>query len=211
MSYIEMNQVTKVIKKKKILDHVSLQLEEGKIYGLVGANGSGKTMILRALCGFIQLNEGKITIHGKEVKFNQELPVEIGLILETPGFVKNQTAMQNLNFLLSLKNHTSEWIEPLMKYFDLWEVKDQKIKDYSLGMRQKLGIIQAVMEDQELLLLDEPTNGLDKQTIEKFIVLMKELRKQGKTIIIASHHEYEIKELADEIIEISEGKVMNEK
>lgn len=168
-------------------------------------------MILRALCGFIQLNEGKITIHGKEVKFNQELPVEIGLILETPGFVKNQTAMQNLNFLLSLKNHTSEWIEPLMKYFDLWEVKDQKIKDYSLGMRQKLGIIQAVMEDQELLLLDEPTNGLDKQTIEKFIVLMKELRKQGKTIIIASHHEYEIKELADEIIEISEGKVMNEK
>lgn len=98
-----------------------------------------------------------------------------------------------------------------MKYFDLWEVKDQKIKDYSLGMRQKLGIIQAVMEDQELLLLDEPTNGLDKQTIEKFIVLMKELRKQGKTIIIASHHEYEIKELADEIIEIFEGKVMNEK
>lgn len=97
-----------------------------------------------------------------------------------------------------------------MKYFELWEVRNQKVKDYSLGMRQKLGIIQAVMEDQELLLLDEPTNGLDKQTIEKFIVLMKALRKQGKTILIASHHEYEIKELANQIIEISEGRIVNE-
>lgn len=210
MSYIEFQNVTKTIGKKQVLNHIQLQLDQGKIYGFVGANGSGKTMLMRALCGFIKLDEGKILINGKEVQFNQDLPVNIGLILETPGFVPYQSALQNLQFLLSLNQQSDQFVEPLLKFFDLWEVKDTKVKDFSLGMRQKLGIIQAVMENQDLLVLDEPTNGLDKQTIEKFIQLIQALKEMGKTIIIASHHEYEIKELADEIIEISEGALVNE-
>lgn len=210
MSYIEFQNVTKTLNKKQVLNHIQLQLDKGKIYGLVGANGSGKTMLMRALCGFIKLDEGTISIDNQPVQFNQDLPVTVGLILETPGFVSSQSAMQNLQFLLSLNHQSDQFVEPLLKFFDLWDVKDTKVKDFSLGMRQKLGIIQAVMEDQELLILDEPTNGLDKQTIEKFIQLVQALKEKGKTILIASHHEYEIKELADEMIEISEGTLIHE-
>lgn len=210
MSYIEFQNVTKTLNKKQVLNHIQLQLDKGKIYGLVGANGSGKTMLMRALCGFIKLDEGTISIDNQPVQFNQDLPVTVGLILETPGFVPSQSAMQNLQFLLSLNHQSDQFVEPLLKFFDLWNVKDTKVKDFSLGMRQKLGIIQAVMEDQELLILDEPTNGLDKQTIEKFIQLVQALKEKGKTILIASHHEYEIKELADEMIEISEGTLIHE-
>lgn len=210
MSYIEFQNVTKTLNKKQVLNHIQLQLDKGKIYGLVGANGSGKTMLMRALCGFIKLDEGTISIDNQPVQFNQDLPVTVGLILETPGFVSSQSAIQNLQFLLSLNHQSDQFVEPLLKFFDLWNVKDTKVKDFSLGMRQKLGIIQAVMEDQELLILDEPTNGLDKQTIEKFIQLVQALKEKGKTILIASHHEYEIKELADEMIEISEGTLIHE-
>lgn len=210
MSYIQVNQVSKVIKKKEVLRDINLSLDKGKIYGLIGANGSGKTMLLRALCGFIKLTAGEIMIDNQPIQFNQDLPVNIGLILETPGFVVHQSAMENLKFLLSLRKSSDEYVEPLLKYFDLWDVKDKKVKDYSLGMRQKLGIIQAVMEDQTVLLLDEPTNGLDKETIEKFIQLMKHLKENGKTIIIASHHDYEISELADELIQIHEGHIIHE-
>lgn len=210
MSYIEFQNVTKTLNKKRVLNHIQLQLDKGKIYGLVGANGSGKTMLMRALCGFIKLDEGTISIDNQPVQFNQDLPVAVGLILETPGFVPSQSAIQNLQFLLSLNHQSDQFVEPLLKFFDLWDVKDTKVKDFSLGMRQKLGIIQAVMEDQELLILDEPTNGLDKQTIEKFIQLVQALKEKGKTILIASHHEYEIKELADEMIEISEGTLIHE-
>lgn len=210
MSYIEFQNVTKTLNKKQVLNHIQLQLDKGKIYGLVGANGSGKTMLMRALCGFIKLDEGTISIDNQPVQFNQDLPVTVGLILETPGFVSSQSAIQNLQFLLSLNHQSDQFVEPLLKFFDLWDVKDTKVKDFSLGMRQKLGIIQAVMEDQELLILDEPTNGLDKQTIEKFIQLVQALKEKGKTILIASHHEYEIKELADEMIEISEGTLIHE-
>lgn len=205
MSYIEFQNVTKFIHKKQVLNHINLQLDKGKIYGFVGPNGSGKTMLMRALCGFIKLDEGKILINNQEVKFNHDLPVDIGLILETPNFVPYQSAIQNLQFLLSLNKKSDQNVQPLLEYFDLLDVQTHKVKDLSLGMRQKLGIIQAIMENQELLVLDEPTNGLDKQTIEKFIKLIQELKTKGKTIIIASHHDYEIKELADEIIEIADG------
>lgn len=209
MGYIEIKNVSKQIKKKPVLKDIQLTLDKNKIYGLVGANGSGKTMLLRVLCGFIKLDTGEIMIDGQRIVFNQELPVSIGLMLETPGFIPYQSALENLQFLLSLNQKSADFVESLLKFFDLWEVRNTPVKDYSLGMRQKLGIIQAVMEDQAILLLDEPTNGLDKQTIEKFILLMNELKKRGKTIIIASHHEYEIKELADEMIEISEGRLVN--
>lgn len=211
MSFIQVNKISKKIKDKVVLDDISINFEKGQIYGLVGANGSGKTMLLRALCGFIKLDEGYIKINNDSIIFNEQLPINIGLILETPNFVTYQTAWENLKFLLSLNNRSDKYAEELLKYFDLWELKDKKIKDYSLGMRQKLGIIQSIMEDQEVLLLDEPTNGLDQVTIEKFIKLIKFLKKKDKTIIIASHHEYEIKELSDKIIRINEGKIVNEK
>jgi ABC-2 type transport system ATP-binding protein len=210
--YIEMKNVSKKIKNKQVLDRVNLSLDSGTIHGFIGANGSGKTMIFRALCGFIKLDDGIITINDKPVKFNEPLPVDIGLILETPGFVGTQTVMENLKYLASIKSKFNEnQILDLLERFDISQYKDKKVKALSLGTRQKVGIIQAVMEDQELLILDEPTNGLDKKSVQAFVDLMNELKIQGKTILLASHNEYEMRQLADTITEISEGRVVDVK
>lgn len=206
--YIEIKDVSKMIKGKQVLDHVSLNLGAGHIHGIVGANGSGKTMLFRALCGFIRLDAGSVTIDGQPVKFNEPLPVNIGVIIETPGFVASQTVWQNLQYLARLKGQfNAELGGDLLKRFGIDQYKDKKVKALSLGTRQKIGIIQAVMEEQTLLILDEPTNGLDKRSVQEFVNLMDELKRQGKTILLASHNEYEMYELADTITEIADGRI----
>ncbi|AYG01792.1 ABC transporter ATP-binding protein [Lactococcus allomyrinae] len=208
--YIEIKNVTKTIKNKEVLSQVSLSLEAGKIHGFVGANASGKTMLFRAICGFIKLDEGMVKINQQPVVFNSALPVDIGLILETPGFIGNQTVMENLKYLASLHSKYDEnLILELLRVFDIEQYVNKKVSALSLGTRQKIGIIQAVMENQELLVLDEPTNGLDKESVAAFIQLVERLKKQGKTILLASHNEYELRKLADTITEISEGKIAN--
>ncbi|CAM3256746.1 ATP-binding cassette domain-containing protein [Lactococcus hircilactis] len=206
--YIEINNINKKIKDKNIFQDVSLSFEKGSINGVIGSNGSGKTMLFRALCGFIKLDSGKIQIDSKPVKFGERPPVPIGLILETPGFILNDTALNNLKYLAEINNSYDEsYVLWLLDFFSLAEYKDKKVKSFSLGMKQKLGIIQAVMEHQELIILDEPTNGIDKKSILKFNELMNQLKVEGKTIIIASHNDYEIKELCDTITEIENGAI----
>ena len=162
--YITIDHASKTIKNKQVLRDVSAGFERGRIYGVVGPNGSGKTMLLRAICGFIRLDAGTVTMNGEPVVFNRKLPDSVGVIIENPGFVLSETGMQNLEYLAGInKDFDQEETERLLRLFDLLDHADAKVKSYSLGMRQKLAIVQALMEHQHLIVLDEPTNGLDQE------------------------------------------------
>ena len=206
--YIEIHNAKKTIKNKVILNNINLNLEKGNVYGLIGHNGSGKTMLLRAISGLITLDSGYIKIDNTLVELNKPLPVKVGIIIENVKFYDDLTGFENLKFLSSINNEISDdVINTYLKKFDLLKEKNKKTKEYSLGMMQKLAIIQAIMEDQSLILLDEPTNGLDRNSVEIFNEQIKELKDKGKTIILVSHNDSEIKELCDEIIEISDGVI----
>ena len=206
--YIEIHNAKKTIRNKVILNNINLDLEKGNIYGLIGHNGSGKTMLLRAISGLITLDSGYIKIDNTLVELNKPLPVKVGILIENIEFYDDLTGFENLKFLSSINNEISDdVINTYLNKFDLLKEKNKKAKEYSLGMMQKLAIIQAIMEDQSLILLDEPTNGLDRNSLEIFNEQIKELKDKGKTIILVSHNDSEIKELCDEIIEISDGVI----
>lgn len=206
--YVDLDHVSKTIKGKAVLRDVSVGFERGRIYGVVGPNGSGKTMLLRAICGFIRLDAGTVTINGETVEFNRKLPDSVGVIIENPGFVLSETGMQNLKYLAGInKDFDSDETERLLKEFGLWEHVDEKMKPYSLGMRQKLAIVQALMEHQNLILLDESTNGLDEQSVGVFLEEMRRQREQGKTVIIASHHRDELNLIADRFHSMASGRL----
>ncbi|MEE8685012.1 MAG: ABC transporter ATP-binding protein [Bifidobacterium mongoliense] len=206
--YVEMNKVSKTMKRKPVLRDVTVGFDRARIYGIVGPNGSGKTMLLRSICGFIRPDAGTITIDGMPVVFNQKLPDSVGVIIENPGFVLSQTGMQNLEYLAGI-NHAfdGDEVDRLLGIFGLDRQKDEKVATYSLGMRQKLGVVQALMERQNLILLDEPTNGLDERSVQIFINEMKHQRDQGRTIIIASHHKDELQQMADRLYTIADGQL----
>lgn len=206
--YIEIHNAKKTIRNKVILNNINLNLEKGNVYGLIGHNGSGKTMLLRAISGLITLDSGYIKIDTTLVELNKPLPVKVGIIIENVKFYDDLTGFENLKFLSAINNEISDdVINTYLKKFDLLKEKNKKAKEFSLGMMQKLAIIQAIMEDQSLILLDEPTNGLDRNSVEIFNEQIKELKDKGKTIILVSHNDSEIKELCDEIIEISDGVI----
>lgn len=206
--YIEIHNAKKTIKNKVILNNINLNLEKENVYGLIGHNGSGKTMLLRAISGLITLDSGYIKIDNTLVELNKPLPVKVGILIENAKFYDDLTGFENLKFLSSINNEISDdVINTYLKKFDLLKENNKKVKEYSLGMMQKLAIIQAIMEDQSLILLDEPTNGLDRNSVEIFNEQIKELKDKGKTIILVSHNDSEIKELCDEIIEISDGVI----
>lgn len=194
------NGYTKIINKKCVLNNVSAKFEPGKIYGIVGRNGSGKTMLLRAICGLIKPTQGEITIP-KGTAF--------GALIESPGFMFDQSAMFNLQYLASLnKVIDNSVIDSLMKRFDLFEFRKEKVKKYSLGMQQKLGIIQAIMENPNVILLDEPFNALDDISVKKTKEILREINKKNNAaIFIASHDREIIEELCDEIILAEDGKI----
>lgn len=206
--YLTIENLTKTIKRKTVLDHVSAGFERGKVYGIIGPNGSGKTMLLRAICGFIRPDSGSISIDGKKVTFNAKLPENIGVIIETPGFVTSRSAMDNLTYLAGINGRfDAEETERLLRRFGLWEHRDSKVKSFSLGMRQKLAIVQALMEHQNLVLLDEPTNGLDWRSVERFMEEMAHQREEGHTVIIATHHNDELGQVADTAYLMEDGRI----
>ncbi|MFZ3477883.1 ABC transporter ATP-binding protein [Bifidobacterium adolescentis] len=208
--YVEIQNYTKRIKRKTVLDHVDCGFERGEVCGLVGPNGSGKTMLLRAMCGFIRPTDGQVSIGGKPVVFNETLPEKIGVLIEHPGFIGADTALGNLKYLAGLDGGLDEQeTERLMRVFGIWQHRDEKVKSFSLGMRQKLAIVQALMEHQRLILLDEPTNGLDHESVLAFQREMKRQQNLGNTVIIASHHGDELREIADRILHMENGRVAN--
>lgn len=207
MAYIELKNVSKKVKNDYLLNNISLEIEKGTINGFVGENGSGKTMLFRALLGFIK-TDGEIKINGQKINLNSEMPVNVGTIIEMPGFINSYTGLKNLEYLAAIKNLvTREQIIDAMKVFGMEKYKDTKVKKYSLGMRQKLAIIQSYMEGQDLLVLDEPTNGLDDEAVKIFKQKMQKLASEGKTILIASHDKEVINDLADKIYRVKNGAV----
>ena len=189
-----------------VLNNVSRSFERGRIHGIVGNNGSGKTVLMKCICGFLIPTEGEVIVNGKRVGKDVDFPPGLGLIIETPGFLPNMTGVKNLEILASLNKKIGlEEIASAIRRVGLDPLMKKPVGKYSLGMRQRLGIAQAIMEDPALLILDEPLNGLDKHGVREMRQLIKGLKEQGKTILLASHNQGDIDELCDTVCEMDAG------
>lgn len=209
MNSIEMNQVGKKFKDTWVLQDITLSFDSGKIYGLVGRNGSGKTMIMKLIAGMATPTTGTITVEGKRLGTDIDIPDSLGAIIEVPGFLGDMSGWRNLKYLASLRNAIDdEAIRYAMRLVGLNPNDKKRVGKYSLGMRQRLGIAQAIMEKPHILLLDEPMNGLDNQGVEDVRQLLRQFREQGMTIVLASHHREDIDALCDEVYMLDEGKLV---
>ena len=203
---IEVKNLNLTIKKQKILENVSLSCEEGRIYGLVGRNGSGKTMLMKCICGFIRPDEGEIDVLGKRIGKDCDFAPDTGIIIETPGFIGHYSGFKNLKLLAAIKKKIDDdKIRKVMEFVGLDPKMKKSVRKYSLGMRQRLGLAQAIMEDPKVLILDEPMNGLDKEGVEDMRKYLLKLREEGKTILIASHSSEDIAVLCDRTYEMEKG------
>lgn len=192
--------------EEQVLKGISREFEAGKIHGIVGNNGSGKTVLMKCICGFLSPTEGTVVVDGKTIGKDVDFPENIGIIIETPGFLPWLTGIKNLKVLASLKRKIGdEEIRNVIRKVGLDPDLKKPVSKYSLGMRQRLGIAQAIMEDPSILILDEPFNGLDKNGVMQMRKLIKELREEGKTIILASHNQADIDELCDTVCEMDAG------
>lgn len=205
---ISVQNVSKDFGQDRVLKSVSREFETGKIHGIVGNNGSGKTVLMKCICGFLLPTEGEVIVNGKRVGKDVDFPGDLGLIIETPGFLPNLTGVKNLEILASLnkKIGLSE-IAGAIRRVGLDPMMKKPVAKYSLGMRQRLGIAQAIMEDPSLLILDEPLNGLDKHGVREMRDLIKSLKEDGKTILLASHNQGDIDELCDTVCEMDAGNM----
>ncbi|MCI8339745.1 MAG: ATP-binding cassette domain-containing protein [Lachnospiraceae bacterium] len=207
MDYIKLKNVEKRIKGAEVLKQVNLTVEEGEIVGLMGINGSGKSMILRAIAGLIHV-EGTIEIAGKQMESGQ-FPEEIGVLIEMPAFLPEFTGKKNLQLLAMLQEGVSnEDIDVAMRSVGLNPEDKRHYKKYSLGMRERLGIAQAILKKPKLILLDEPTNGIDEDGIKILKKLLLDLKEQGSTIIVASHDKDFLEAMATKYYEMKEGRLV---
>ena len=203
---VEVKNVSLIIKGKVILDNINMSLSQGLIHGLIGRNGSGKTMLMKCICGFIRPTNGSIEVSGKKVGIDCDFPDSVGLIIETPGFIPYYSGFKNLKLLAGLRNRIDNSdIKKAMKQVGLDSELKLHVKKYSLGMRQRLGLAQAIMEDPDILILDEPMNGLDKDGVNDMREYLLNLKNKGKTIIIASHSSEDIEFLCDTVHEMDKG------
>ena len=207
MSYIEIINMSKKIKKRNVLENITVSFEKGKIYGLYGRNGSGKTMLLRAVAGLIRPSEGEIFVDGKQLHKDISFPPSVGVIIEHTSLLPQFDAYTNLKNLSKIKKVASdEDIDMALKEVGL-SGKKKKVREYSLGMRQKLAIAQAIFEKPELLLLDEPTNGLDEESVKKLKQLLIKEKNRNAVIILASHNKEDLENLSDEMIYMDMGRI----
>lgn len=194
------------IKEHEILKSVSYHFEKGKIHGLIGRNGSGKTMLMKCICGFVRPTSGTVSVAGSVIGKDCDFPDNVGLIIETPGFIPYYSGFRNLKLLAQLnKKIDNDRIKSVMQQVGLNPNLKLHVKKYSLGMRQRLGLAQAIMENPDLLVLDEPMNGLDKDGVRDMRSYLLELKNQGKTILIASHNSEDIQLLCDTVCEMDKG------
>lgn len=203
---IEVQNVNKSFGEERVLKDVSHNFETGKIHGIVGNNGSGKTVLMKCICGFLKPDSGTIFVNHKQVGRDTDFPEDIGIIIETPGFLPHLSGTQNLKILASLKKKANDHtIRAVLEQVGLDPDMKKPVGKYSLGMRQRLGFAQALMEDPSLLILDEPFNGLDKYGVVHIRNVIKGLRTEGKTVILASHNQVDIDELCDTVCEMDAG------
>ena len=206
MNIISGKNLSKDFGQERVLKSVTRDFEKGRIHGIVGNNGSGKTVLMKCICGFLIPTEGEVIVNGKRVGKDVDFPPGLGLIIETPGFLPNMTGVKNLEILASLNKKIGlEEIAAAIRRVGLDPLMKKPVGKYSLGMRQRLGIAQAIMENPSLLILDEPLNGLDKHGVMEMRQLIKGLKEQGKTILLASHNQGDIDELCDTVCEMDAG------
>lgn len=208
---IDIQNATKKLSDRLVLDHISLHMESGNIYGLKGRNGSGKTMLMRAISGLIRLDEGVIQIDGEILRKDITFPRNIGVLIESPGFINEYSAYKNLEVLTSIKNIVSDReIKATLELVGLSPEDKRPFRKFSLGTKQKLGIAAAIVESPELIILDEPTNALDESSILKLKEILKKLKDDGHLIILSCHDTEDLIEIADVIIELTDGRVSSQ-
>lgn len=205
---IEISNYKKVIKGNTILNDINLNLEKGKCYGFIGRNGSGKSMLFKAICGLIKATEGKISVNSKVIGKDVDFPENVGSLIEYPGFLENLSGYKNLKYLAEIQNKISDdRIKEVIELVDLDYNDKRPVKKYSLGMKQRLGIAQAIMENPNIIILDEPMNGLDKSGVKIVRELISSLKTKENIILIASHNSDDIDILCDEVFEMDRGEI----
>ena len=205
---IVIGHVSKIFGENKVLDDVCVSFEKGRIHGIIGRNGSGKTMLMKCICGFVPVTSGSIQVRGKKVGKDIDVPQNMGIIIETPGFLNGYSGYNNLKFLANINNKISEEkIIETLKLVKLDPHNKKHVGKYSLGMRQRLGLAQALMEDPDILILDEPMNGLDQSGVEEMREVLAALAKKGTTILMANHNAEDIEILCDTVHEMDLGVI----
>lgn len=204
MTVISLENVSKSFKRNILFDNIDLNVEKGKIYGIVGPNGIGKSVLFKMICGFVFPDKGIITVDGLELGKSKRFPQNLGVIIDRPGYIANKTGFQNLKELALIRGKIDdEKISETMKMVGLNPENVEKVKDYSLGMKQKLAIAQAIMEDQQVLILDEPLNALDAESVKKIRMLLLTFKNEGRTILLTSHNQEDIDVLCDSVYRIN--------
>lgn len=203
---VEIINLSKAFGQERVLTDVSLSLEAGKIHGIIGRNGSGKTVLMKCVCGFLRPTSGQAVVFGQVIGRDCDFAPDTGMLIETPGFLPHETGMSNLLWLVRLgKGASKRRVQELIELVGLDPHLRKPVHQYSLGMRQRLGIAQALLDDPSLLILDEPMNGLDKQGVREIRQLLLSLKGQGRTILLASHFAQDIDELCDTVCEMDQG------
>lgn len=209
---LKVDNLSKEFKDDVVLDHCSCIFKEGNIYGLVGRNGSGKSVFLKVLCGFYKPSSGEITLDGYNYIAHHEFPKDTRALIEKSTFLADLSGYENLKLLASIQNRISdEEIIETLKQVDLLKYKDKKFHTYSLGMKQKLGIAQVLMENPQIMIFDEPFNGIDENSVDSLRRLFLKKKQEGHLIIISSHIKEDIEYLADIIYQFDDGKMIQNK
>ena len=205
---ILLENVTKRYGEQTVLSNINVSFENGKIHGLVGRNGSGKTQLFKVICGYVIPESGNVWVDGKKVGKDVDFPSNIGVLIESPGFLMNYSGLFNLELLAAINTKlTRNEIKKVMGLVGLGDAIKKRVGAYSLGMRQRLGIAQAIMDDPQIIILDEPFNGLDNEGVYSIRKLLLDLKNRGKTIILASHNPYDIEALCDSVYEMDAGVI----
>ncbi|MDE8192505.1 ATP-binding cassette domain-containing protein [Erysipelothrix rhusiopathiae] len=206
---IKIRNVSKRFKNLEIFEDISLELPKGKIVGLVGENGSGKSVLMKMLCGYSKPTSGSINVYGETLGVNRDFPNSVGVLINDSYFIKNYTGMENLEYLINIRKQTDKtFLNELIQIFDMERNIHKRYKSYSLGMKQKLRIIQAFMEQPNLVLLDEPFNALDKRSTMVLVDLIKRYINEDRIIIFTSHEYQHIEHLADTVLTIQDKNIM---
>lgn len=206
--YLEVEEINKKIGVDDVLCEISLSMEKGKIYGLQGKNGCGKSMLMRVICGLVLPTSGRILIDGEELGKELSFPESIGVFIEKPGFLDAYSGFQNLSMLASIKKKIGgREIKQTLKRVGLEDVMHKKYKKYSLGMKQKLGIAAVIMEQPDIVILDEPANALDEKSEQRLWQIVKEEKERGALVIISCHTSEVLEEISDEIFKMDQGQI----
>ncbi len=207
---LKINNLSKKFKKRVVLDNINLELDFGNIYGFIGANGSGKSVFFKTICGFLKADGGTVALDDKVIGKDIDFLPELGVLIEKPGFIENYTQFENLKYLAQINNIINdEDIRAALEMVGLDLDNNDKVKNFSLGMRQRLAIAQAIMEKQKIIILDEPFNGLDKQGVAQIKQLIIGLKSPDRLILLTSHISGDIEELSDYIFEFTAGKIVS--